>query len=135
MMLESSGGNGGKGKMHKQRVVILYTHALFGHGIAQLLLPDDRLEVTCLRADLPDTTEQLRRLRPRVIVTEGCERIPLLSELVLDLPPALFIAVHFEDNVMDVYQDRQVVAARPETLVEAVQNGLAVQLEPSLHQE
>lgn len=121
--------------MHKQRVVILYTHALFGQGIAQLLQSDDRLEVSCLRADLPDTVEELRQLRPSAIVTEGCESSPLLSFVVQDLPPALFVAVHFEDNLMDVYQDRRVVAARPETLVEAIHHGLAMQLEPSLQQE
>jgi DNA-binding NarL/FixJ family response regulator len=121
--------------MHKRRVVILYTHALFGQGIAQLLQSDDRLEVTCLRADLPNATEQLRQLQPRAIVMEGCESSSLLSLVVQDLPPALFIAVHFEDNLMDVYQDRQVVAARPETLVEAIHHGLAAQLQPALRQD
>ncbi len=135
MMLEAPRGNGGKGKMHKRRVVILYTHALFGQGIAQLLQSDVRLEVTCLRADLPDATEQLRQLQPSAIVMEGCESNSLLSLVVQDLPPALFIAVHFEDNLMDVYQDRQVVAARPETLVEAIHHGLATQLQPSLQQD
>ncbi len=121
--------------MQKRRVVILYTHALFGQGIAQLLQADNGLDVTCLRADLPDTIERLRQLEPRAIVMEGLETSALLSLGVQDLPPALFIAVHFDDNLMDVYQDRQVVAARPETLVEAIHHGLAVQLEPSLRQE
>ncbi len=106
--------------MRKRRVAVLYTHALFGRGIAHLLQMDERLEVTCLRADLAGTTEQLKRLRPHVIVMEGRHESLLLRDTGRDLAPALFIEVHFEDNLMDVYRSRQVVAASPETLVEAI---------------
>lgn len=117
--------------MHKRRVAVIYTHALFGQGIAHLLRADERLQVTCLRADLPDTTEQLRRLRPHAIVMEGCEESPLLSGIVRDLPPVLFIGMHFEDNLMDIYRSRQVVAARLENLVDAIYYGLRRRGPPS----
>ena len=107
-------------EMHKRRVAVLYTRALFGQGIARLLQMDERLKVTCLRADLADTTEQLKRLRPHAIVMEGRQEGLLLRGIGRDLAPALFIEVHFEDNLMEVYRSRQVVAACPETLVEAI---------------
>ncbi len=107
-------------EMHKRRVAVLYTHALFGQGIARLLQMDERLKVTCLRADLADTTEQLKRLRPHAIVMEGSEERLPLRETGRDLAPALFIEVHPQEDLMDVYSSRQVVAARPETLVEAI---------------
>lgn len=118
--------------MDKRRVAVLYTHALLGQGIAQLLQADKQLEVTCLRAGLADTCEQLKRLRPHVIVVEESEEGALLRDLVRDLPPALFIMVRLEESVMDIYYDRQVVAARPEALVEAIHHGLRKRGQPSL---
>ena len=113
----------GTQEMRRRRVAVLYTHALFGQGIAHLLQMDERLKVTCLRADLAGTTEQLKRLRPHAIVIEGCDEGPLLRGIGRDLAPALFIEVHFEDNLMDIYRGRQMVTASPETLVEAIHHG------------
>jgi hypothetical protein len=106
--------------MHKRRVAVLYTRALFGRGIARLLQTDGRLRVTCLRADLADTTEQLKRLRPHAIVMEGRQENRPLREAGRDLSPAIFIEVHPQEDLMDIYSSRQVVAASPETLVEAI---------------
>jgi DNA-binding NarL/FixJ family response regulator len=105
--------------MQKRRVAVLYTRALFGQGIAHLLQMDERLKVSCHRADLADTTERLKRLRPHAIVMEGRQE-SLLRETGRDLAPALFIEVHPQEDLMDIYRSRQVVAASPETLVEAI---------------
>ena len=113
--------------MRKRRVAVLYTHPLFGRGVAQLLRADEQLEVTCLQASLAEAAEELKRLRPYAVVAEGCEGGHLLQEAVRDLPAALFIAVRMDDDLMDVYHSRQVVTARPENLVEAVRLGLKKQ--------
>ena len=110
--------------MRRPRVAVLYTHALFGRGIAQLLQADKQLDVTCLSASLAEASEQLKRLQPDAIVAEGCEEDNLLRDLVRDLPPTLFIGIRPEDDVMDVYYDRQVVTARPENLAEAIHSSL-----------
>lgn len=110
--------------MRRPRVAVLYVHPLFGQGIAQLLLADKGLEVICLNASLGEAPAQLKRLRPHAIVVEGCEDGDSLRDLVQDLPPTVFIQVHLDDNVMDVYQSRQVLLARPENLVEAIHLGL-----------
>ncbi len=82
------------------------------------------MDVTCLRADQAATAEELKRLRPYAVVMEGREESPLLSGIVRDMPAALFIGVHPEDNSMVIYHDRRVVTGCPESLLEAVRQGL-----------
>src|SRR3990170_3260164 len=103
-----------------RRVAVVYTHPLFGMGIAQLLQHDKALQVRCLNALLPDAGEELKQLRPHAVVFEGDEGSIWLRNFVGTLPRALFIVVHLEDDVMDVYYGRQVMAACPETLVETI---------------
>ena len=112
------------GKMRKRRVAVIYTHPLFGRGVARLLQGDGQLDVTCLNADLVEAPQQLRQLRPYVIVAEGCQEAGFLREAVKDLAATVFISVRLDDDVMDVYHSRQVITARPENLVEAVRLGL-----------
>ncbi|HEU4760102.1 MAG TPA: hypothetical protein VFT91_09005, partial [Dehalococcoidia bacterium] len=105
-------------------------HPLFGRGIAQLLQADEQLRVTCLGAALADATEQLRRLRPDAIVVEGCRNDEALWDLFRELPPALIVRVYIDDDVIDVYQSRQVIGAGPDNLVEAIHLGLRRRLQP-----
>ena len=114
----------GTREIHKRRVAVLYTHALYGQGIAQLLQANSQLQVTCIKAGLTDAAERLKQLRPHAIVIEGCDEGMVPWDTVRDLPPAVFIGVHFDDNLMDIYRSRQVVAARPENLVKAIHRGL-----------
>ncbi len=93
----------------KRRVAVLYTHALFGQGIAQLLEADEQLAVTCLQASLSDTTERLKRMKPHAVVVAGREEDALLFSIIRELPPTLFIGVHMEDNLMEIYRRRQVL--------------------------
>ncbi len=111
--------------MIKGRVAVLYTHSLFGEGLAQLLHGDERLSVTCLRADPGRNAHDIRRLRPHAIVVEESRDQAFMRELLRDLPPALLIRVRLEDNVMDVYYSRQVVSACPEDLIEAIHLGVS----------
>lgn len=110
--------------MTRGRVAVVCSHPLFGRGIAQLLEADDELEVTCLTADSSDTSERLRRLRPHAIVVEEPRKSDLLRNLARDVPLALLIEVRSQDNVMDVYQNWQVVVAQPEDLLRAVHLGI-----------
>ncbi len=111
--------------MTKGRVAVLYTHSLFGEGLAQLLHGDDNLSVTCLRADPHRNPQEIRRLRPHAIVVEESSDEVFMRDLLRDLPPALLIRVRLEDNVMDVYYSRQVVSACPEDLLEAIHLGVS----------
>ena len=110
--------------MRKSRVAVLYVHPLFGQGIARLLRAVSDLEVTCLGACVANAPEHLKRMRPHAIVLEGCRADGILDDVLCDLPPALIIRIAPEDNVMDIYHRRQVVSARPETLVSSIKVGL-----------
>lgn len=111
--------------MSKGRVAVLYTHSLFGEGLAQLLHGDERLSVTCLRADPARAPQEIRRIKPHAIIVEEASDEALMRDLLRDLPPALLIRVRLQDNVMDVYYSRQVVSACPEDLLEAIRLGLS----------
>ncbi len=117
--------------MRRRRVAVLYTHALFGCGIAELLHADPRLLVTCIETTLTGAAEQLQRLQPHTIVVEGSEDHVLLQQLAQGLPAALFIIVRMDDNVMDVYYRRRSVAACPEDLVDVVRTGLGAHPRPA----
>lgn len=111
--------------MTKGRVAVLYTHSLFGEGLARLLHGDDGLTVTCLRADPVHNPAEIRRLKPHAIIVEESADESFMRELLRELPPALLIRVRLEDNVMDVYYSRQVVSACPEDLLEAIHLGVS----------
>jgi hypothetical protein len=106
--------------MQRRRVAVVYVHSLFGRGVARLLEADQSLEVECLRADLADTQEKVRRFNPQTIVVEECGQGGAEKDAVRDLPPALVISVRPQDNVMEIYSTWQEVAARPEDLLQAV---------------
>lgn len=119
--------------MTKGRVAVLYTHSLFGEGLAQLLHGDEGLSVTCLRADPARNPQEIRRLRPHAIVVEETADEGFMRELLRDLPPALLIRVRLQDNVMDVYYSRQVVSACPEDLLEAIHVGVSRNAREFIH--
>lgn len=104
----------------KRRVAVLYTHALFGQAIAQLLEADEQLAVTCLKARLSDTTERLKEMKPHAIVVAGREQDELLFSALRELPATLFIGLHIEDNLMEIYRRRQILTASPEALLQVV---------------
>ena len=110
--------------MSRGRVAVLFVHPLFGQGLAQLLHRDDHLDVTCVRADPACAPGELKHLRPHAIVIEECDDEGFMRDLLRDLPPALLIRVRLQDNLMDVYYNRQVVAAGPDDLLEAIHLGL-----------
>lgn len=104
----------------RRRIAVVYTHRLFGMGIARLLQPDQCLEVRCFNALLPDAGEQLRRLRPHAVVFEGDEEHISFRDLAGTMPRALVIIVRLDDEVMDIYYGREVMAACPEALIETI---------------
>ncbi len=106
--------------MRKRRVAVVCIHSLFGRGLAQLLKSDEELEVTCLTAGAPGTSDTLKCLEPDAIVVEEGEETGFIREAVRDLPPALFIGVRPNDNTINVYQEWQVQVDDPSDLVDAV---------------
>jgi hypothetical protein len=111
--------------MLKRRVAVLYSHPLFGEGLAQLLHSDGGLAVTCLRADPSCNHEEISRLSPHAIIVEDSADEAFMRDLLRCLPPALLIRVSLQDNVMEVYSSRHVVSACPADLLEAIRLGVS----------
>jgi DNA-binding NarL/FixJ family response regulator len=109
--------------MRRSRVVVLYTHPLFGQGIGQLLRADDQLDVTCLAATCEGTRDELVRLHPEAIVLEASPDEGLWDSL-RDLPPSTVVRVGLDENTMDIYQRHQILSAGPENLVQAIRASL-----------
>lgn len=109
--------------MRRSRVVVLYTHPLFGQGIGQLLRADDQFEVTCLMATCEGARDELIRLHPDAVVLESSPDAVLWDSLK-DLPPSTVVRVGLDENTMDVYQRHQILSAGPENLVQAIHQGL-----------
>lgn len=106
--------------MARRKAAVLYTHSLFGAGIARLLKEDESLDVVVMDGRLPDIHERVRRLVPDVVVVERGTNETGVLDLFQDAPNVLVICVEVEDNVMDVLRSRRVLAASPDDLRAAV---------------
>lgn len=109
--------------MRRSRVVVLYTHPLFGQGIGRLLRADKKLDVTCLLASGDGAREELRRLHPDAIVLESSTD-DVLWESLHDQPPLLVVRVGLDENTLDIYERHQILATCPESLSHAIHSGL-----------
>jgi DNA-binding NarL/FixJ family response regulator len=110
--------------MRKRRVAIIYANPLFAHGIACLLSEEPGVEIACLDASLQDTAEELRRWHPEVMIVEhDGERSTLdgvPGDRVGDDGLPLLIRVGLKDAGMELFYNRRIVAATPDTLRQAV---------------
>lgn len=112
--------------MKKIRVFILYDHPLFGLGLEKLLRQEKGIEVvgTTIRSHM--SVEQLRAVRPDVIMVEGGEPglASNLWEALKESLPGRVITVGLDENRATVYTTRRVPAAEVKDLVKAVKSGL-----------
>lgn len=109
--------------MRRSRVVVLYTHPLFGQGIGRLLRADKKLDVTCLPASSDGAQEELRRLHPDAVVLESSTD-EVLWESLHDQTLLLVVRVGLDENVLDVYERHQILVTCPESLSQAIRSGL-----------
>ncbi len=114
-----------KSRMKKIKLFILYDHPLFGRGLERLLSQERAIEVVgaTLRRDM--SLEQLRALRPDVIVVEGDEPSlgPSLWEVLKETLPGRVVTVDLDEDRATVYTSRRVMAEKVEDLVNAVRSG------------
>ena len=111
--------------MKKIKVFILYDHPLFGKGLERLLEQERGIEVVGATARSENPLEQLRALRPDVIMVEGAEQSlgPSLWELLKEGLPGRVINIDLDEDRMTVYTTRQLLATEVEDLVQAVRSG------------
>jgi hypothetical protein len=113
--------------MRKRRVAIVYASPLFAHGIASLLSEEPSVEIACLDAGVQGTVEELDRWRPEVMIVEHDGERSALDGVPGDRPRGdglpLLILVGLKDKGMELFYNRRVVTATPDTLREAVVDG------------
>ena len=104
---------------------IVYDHLLFGRGLERLLKQKRDIKVVgaTLRRDM--SLEQLRTLRPDVIVIEGDESSlgPSLWEVLKESPPGRVVSIDLDEDRATVYTSRRVMAEKVEDLITAVRSG------------
>lgn len=104
--------------MRRFRVAVLYTHPLFGYGIARLLAEDPKLEVDCHRAEASDAPALAATLGVDAVVMEDWEDPALTGRVIQALPPALVAVVRLRDNAMEVYRGRRPFLPRADNLLD-----------------
>ena len=111
--------------MEKIKLFILYDHPLFGRGLERLLKQEVGIEVigATLRRDM--SLEQLRALRPDVIMVEGDEPGlgPSLWEVLKESRSGRVVSIDFDEDRATVYTTRRVMAEKLEDLVNALRSG------------
>lgn len=124
ILMVSEAEQGCEAGMRKRRVAIVYTNALFAQGIACLLGVEPRLQVVSVPAQECGAAEELRRLRPHVLIVERNGGGPALGavpmELLSGVRSALLIVLGLRDAGMELFYNRRVTMAAPDTLLQAV---------------
>ncbi|MFQ5883445.1 MAG: hypothetical protein ACE5I9_13415 [Candidatus Methylomirabilales bacterium] len=116
---------GRKSRLKKVKVFILYEHTLFGLGLERLLKQARGIEVVGTAARSEKSVDQLRTLRPHVIIVEGGD--PSLGsglwEVLKEGLPGRVISIPLDEDRATVYTTRQVLVAEVEELVKVVRSG------------
>jgi DNA-binding NarL/FixJ family response regulator len=109
----------------KIKLFILYDHPLFGRGLERLLKQETDIEVVGATLRSTMSLEQLRVLRPDVIVVEGDEPSlgPSLWEVLKESRPGRVVSIDLDEDRATIYTSRRVIAEKAEDLVNAVRLG------------
>jgi hypothetical protein len=112
-------------KIRRQQVLVIYRNSLLAQGIASLLQREKGLEVMVLNlAETGDTPPA--PLTPEVIIVDandpGAQQELSVLRLLRDNPTARVICLHPGDQVLEIYQRIQKMAAKREELIEAIQS-------------
>ena len=111
--------------MKKIKIFILYDHPLFGLGLERLLAQERGIEVVGAAARSENPLEQLRTVRPDVIILEGGEPSldPTLWEVLKEDLPGRVISINLDEDRATVYTTRRLLAAEVEDLVKTLRSG------------
>jgi DNA-binding NarL/FixJ family response regulator len=104
-------------------VVVLYTHPLFGEGIAHLLSAEPGIDVTPVQASDLELAASSLALAPDVVIFERGDP-DTAADVLTYAPSALVIDVSLSPGPTFTYQ-RHEVRAQPEVILEAIRGILA----------
>lgn len=101
-------------------VVILYTHALLGEGLAKLLAAEPGLDVTAIESHETGAAEAALDTRPDVVIFERSQPLQAI-DLLKFAPDALLIDVGMDAGPTFSYQ-REEISAKPDGIVRAIRH-------------
>ncbi len=103
---------------------ILSDNPLFAHGLERLLLQDCGMEVVGFAAGGEGFLDQIRALKPDVIIVDAGKKTPkpclLLSRLLERQREVMVIRVSLEDNTAALFSGRRWTANAVEDLIRGI---------------
>lgn len=113
--------------MPRSRVFILYSHGLFARGVQSLLDREAEVEVVGMERDDRLALEEIRRLRPDVILVDSSTapeaHCLTVSGIFQEIPEARVITLSLRENGIDVYDKQRIIAAGPSDLLRVLRRG------------
>jgi DNA-binding NarL/FixJ family response regulator len=117
------------------RVIILYTNALFGHGLRSLLVQRGEFEVRLVAAQTADLAAAVRVHRPDVIIVEGNELSSRNARALLKAawgePRVRVVNVRADSTQPSVWRAVAVVPEGQESAAEALERILTAGTNPA----
>jgi DNA-binding NarL/FixJ family response regulator len=101
-------------------VVILYSHALLGEGLAKLLAAEPGLDITAVESHEIEAAEAALDAAPDVVIFERSEPLQAI-DLLKFAPDALLIDVGMDAGPTFSYQ-REEISAKPDGIVRAIRH-------------
>lgn len=117
-----------KQSMESCEVLILYSHELFASGLERLLR-DRGLGLASADLRSGDIVRLVRSMRPRLVLMEDDDDnvfATKLSRILKGSRDIRVIRISTQNNRMNIYSSRQVLAVGPEDLFDAIEDVLRV---------
>ncbi len=107
-----------------KRVVMLFSHPLFGRGVESLLCGQTGMEVVGWERDANEFIEHIQDLCPDVVLIDGsdptCDPVPVMMRLLKEGTGAKVITLNVQNNTMCVYCGERRIVKGVEDLVQAI---------------
>ncbi len=106
------------------RVIMLFSHPLFGLGVESLLRQEVGLEIVGRERDTDRAIELIKECRPDVVILDGadpaCDPMSVVGRVLSEGAGTRVITLNLQDNTMCVYRGEQRVVKKVEDLVQAI---------------
>ncbi|HSB79442.1 MAG TPA: hypothetical protein VLM91_11665 [Candidatus Methylomirabilis sp.] len=117
------------------RVIILYTNALFGHGLQSLLARREGFEVPVVAPKDADLATAVREHRPDVIIVEGEGLSPANARALLEAawgePRVRVVNIRDDPRQPTVWRAVAVAPEGQESATEALERALTAGADPA----
>jgi DNA-binding NarL/FixJ family response regulator len=111
--------------MSTKRVIMLFSHPLFGQGVETLLRRESGVEIVGRESDANRLLQRVKELRPDVVIVDGadpvCDPLPLVMRILTEVGGTRVIGLNLKDNSMFVYQGERRMVKAVHDLMQAIE--------------